>query len=454
MKVYDVVVLGSGCGLELVEQSSARGLSVALVEPGPYGGTCLNVGCIPSKMLISSADVIADLERASKLGVEMRVEHIDFTGIMQRMRDSRAASNEHLAQAIEDLGGIDVYRATGRFVGVREIEAGGARFSGEKVFVAVGGRPALPSIPGLNEVDYLTNETLLEMEALPGSLIVLGGGYIATEYAHFFAAMGTEVTVLEMEEHLVAGEEEEISHVLAEELSLRMTVATGMKAEKVSKTNSGVTVEALDTRTGKYEAYEAERLLVALGRVPNSDVVEAEKSGIELDERGYITVDSYMRTSQPGIWAIGDINGKSMFRHSANVMALVAAADALEDRRVAMDYSALPHAIYSYPQVASVGLTEKQAEAAGLEFMVARAPYTSTAKGEAIAEDVGFAKAIVEKGTERILGFHIVGPHAPILIQEVVNAMESGGHVDEVVRGVHIHPSLSELIPSVLAELG
>jgi dihydrolipoamide dehydrogenase len=161
-----------------------------------------------------------------------------------------------------------------------------------------------------------------------------------------------------------------------------------------------------------------------------------------------------MRTSQDGVWAMGDINGKSMFRHSANVMGLVAAADALDGRQIAMDYSAIPHAVYSYPQIASVGMTEAQALEAGLHFTVARAPYTSTAKGEALAEDAGFAKAIIERDSERILGFHIIGPHAPILIQEVVNAMQSGGHVNELVRGVHIHPSLSELIPSVLAELG
>jgi len=453
MKDYDIIVLGSGCGLELVEQGSSRGLSVALVEPGPLGGTCLNVGCIPSKMLIATADIIAEQDRASKLGVEMYVESIDFAGIMQRMRDSRAASGEHLGQSVSDLPGVDLYKTSGAFVDSHEIVVDGQRISGKQVFVAVGGRPFVPPIKGLADVDCLTNESLLEMAELPESMIILGGGYIAVEYCHFFSAMGVEVTVLEMADRLVTGEEEEISTVLKEELSHRVTIATGMKAEEVQRTSTGVRVVARNTQTGESASYEARSLLVAVGRRPNSDVVAADKAGLRMDRRGNIEVDEYMRTNQPGVWAIGDINGKSMFRHSANVMALIAAADALHGRQIAMDYSAIPHAVYSYPQIASVGMTEAQALEAGLEFMVARAPYTSTAKGEALAEDAGFAKAIVEKQTERILGFHIIGPHAPILLQEVVNAMESGGHVDELVRGVHIHPSLSELIPSVLAEL-
>jgi len=454
MKDYDILVLGSGCGLELVEQGSSRGLSVALVEPGPLGGTCLNVGCIPSKMLIATADIIAERDRASKLGVEMRVESIDFAGIMQRMRDSRAASSEHLEQSIVDLLGVDLYKAPGSFVGSHEVEVDGQRIGGKQVFVGVGGRPFVPPIKGLADVDYLTNESLLALTERPASMIILGGGYIAVEYCHFFSAMGVEVTVLEMADRLVTGEEEEVSAVLKEELSHRVTIATDMKAEEVQRTSAGVRVVARHTDTGESMAYEAQSLLVAVGRVPNSDAVGAEKAGLHMDGRDNIEVDEYMRTNQADVWAIGDINGRSMFRHSANVMALIAAADALDGRQIAMDYSAIPHAVYSYPQIASVGMTEAQALEAGLHFTVARAPYTSTAKGEALAEDAGFAKAIIERDSERILGFHIIGPHAPILIQEVVNAMQSGGHVNELVRGVHIHPSLSELIPSVLAELG
>lgn len=454
MKDYDIIVLGSGSGLELVQQGSARGLSVALVEPAAFGGTCLNVGCIPSKMLIATADIIVEQYRASRLGVELHVRNIDFPGIMQRMRDSRASSNEQLEASIGDLPGVDLYRAAGTFTGPHEVDVDGQQISGRQVFVGVGGRPFIPPIKGLSDVDYLTNETLLEMTELPESMVILGGGYIAVEYGHFFSAMGVQVTILEMADRLVMAEEEEISAVLEEELSARVRIATGMKAEEVQKTSAGVKVVARGTQTGESATYEAEALLVAVGRIPNSDTVAAERAGFLLDRHGNMKVDEYMRTSQPGVWAIGDINGKSMFRHSANVMALVAAADALEERQIPMKYDAIPYAVYSYPQIASVGLTEAQAREAGLEFIVARAPYTSTAKGEALAEDAGFAKAIVERDSERILGFHIIGLHAPILIQEVVNAMQSGGHVDELIRGVHIHPSLSELIPSVLAELG
>jgi len=216
----------------------------------------------------------------------------------------------------------------------------------------------------------------------------------------------------------------------------------------VARSGNGVMVKARMADGGKTRSFRAERLLVAVGRRSNADEIAAEKAGIAMDRRGFIEVDGQLRTNQEGVFAVGDINGKAMFRHAANVQAAVAAANGLAGESIEMDYHALPHAAYSWPQIASVGLTEAQAREAGLDVTPLLTPYSSVAKGEALAEDTGFTKVVVENGTERIVGFHIIGPYAPILIQEVVNAMQSGGNLDEIARGVHIHPELTELIPS------
>ncbi|MBE9506393.1 MAG: FAD-dependent oxidoreductase, partial [Chloroflexi bacterium] len=224
--------------------------------------------------------------------------------------------------------------------------------------------------------------------------------------------------------------------------------------ESVAQRDGLVEVTARSEKSGQTAVFDAQRILVAVGRRPNTDLLEVGKGGIETDAHGYVLVDEYMRTNQVGTYAVGDVNGRSMFRHSANVMAQVAAASAFDSAEVAMDYHAIPHAVYSSPQIASVGLTEARARELGHDIVVTRTPYADTAKGEAIAEEVGFTKAIVENESQQILGFHIIGPHAAILIQEVVNAMQSGGHLDEIARAIHIHPALSELVPSSFSDRG
>jgi len=448
MQQYDVLVLGSGCGLDIARQAAAGGKRVALIEPGPLGGTCVNVGCIPSKMLIAPADMVVEQQRARRLGVKATVESIDAASIMRRMRKGRAASQSHLRHSIRELDGVDHLRAAGKFVSRGVVDVAGKRVSAPLIFIAAGARPSVPPIPGLESVDHLTNDSLLELTNLPESLIIMGGGYIAVEFCHFFAAMGTRVTILEMADRLVMSEEPEISASLKEELSKRARIVTGARVEAVASRRDGVSVTARMGEGGKIASYHAARLLVAVGRRSNADLLQVDKAGILTDKRGFVEVDGHMRTNAAGVYAVGDINGKAMFRHAANVQAMVAAANALDGADVEMDYHALPHAVYSWPQIASVGLTEAQAREAGHEVTTLLTPYSSVAKGEALDENVGFTKVVMKSGTETILGFHIIGPYAPILIQEVVNAMQSGGHLDEIARGVHIHPELTELIPT------
>lgn len=450
MKEYDVIVIGSGSGALIAEEAAEKGLKTALIEKGPLvGGTCLNWGCIPSKQLIWVADSIVAIQEAARLRVTADITDIDFTAVMERMRESRAHSQEHLRGGLDASEDIDFYYGEGRFTEAYTLEVKGETLKGRKIFIASGSRPLVPPIKGLDTVDYLTNESTLELTEKPESLIIIGGGYIAVEFGHFFAAVGTQVTMLEMADRLILSEEPEVAALLEKKLKQRMAVQTGVQAGEVISSDGGVTVVTTEKKTGQERRFTAQRLLVAVGRRSNADLIDAAKAGIELDARGFIKTNELMETNVADIYAVGDANGQQMFTHMANREAAIVAHNVLNGTDMAVDYRVVPHAVYSHPQIASVGMLEADARK-DHDIVVAVTPYYDTAKGEAMLEEDGFAKAIIDKKTETILGFHIIGPYAPELIQEVVNAMTSGGDGDELNEGIHIHPALSELIPTAI----
>ncbi len=451
MKEYDVAVIGSGCGMTIADEALGHGLRVAVVDKGPLGGTCLNLGCIPSKMLIYAADRAVEIQEARKLGIEAEIKRIDFGSIMERMRESVKEGQNYIRRGIAESKKLDLYEGEGHFVADNTIEVNGQKIKGEKVFIASGSRPFVPLIKGVESVAYWTNETVLRLEEKPDSLIIIGGGYIAVEYGHFFAAMGTRVTILEMADRLVLAEEPEIADLLRKQLSRRMEVHTGATAEEVKKNGDGVAV-VVKTGDGKRREFRAQRLLVAVGRRSNADLLKLENTGVQMDQRGFIKVNEYLETSKKDIFAVGDVNGLQMFTHAANRQAALVLDNALHGSKTKVDLSVTPHAVYSHPQIASVGLTEEKARK-GHRILLGRAKYFSVAKGEAMMEEEGFAKAIVERKTRKLLGFHIIGPFAPELIQEVTNAMASGGQMDCIFNGMHIHPALNELIEAALGKL-
>lgn len=452
MKEYDVIVIGSGCGMNIINETLAHGFSTALVDKGPLGGTCPNFGCIPSKILIFPADRIAEIEEAKRLGIEVEISNIDFGFIMERMRKSLRENQQHMRDSLSHIENLDFFEGEGRFTGEYTIEVNGEEIKGEKIFIASGSRPLIPPIKGLDSVDFLTNETVLQLKERPDSLIIIGGGYIAVEYGHFFAAMGTRVTILEMADRLVLAEEPEISELLGRELSRRIDVRTGIQAEEVQKGDHGVTVLAGELKNGGKKEFTAQKILVAVGRRSNADLLKLENTGVEIDKKGFIKVNEYLETTRKNIYAVGDANGQQMFTHVANRESVLAADNAIHGNKLKMDYSAAPHAVYSHPQIASVGLTEEAARKYH-RVLVGKAMYSDVAKGEAMMEENGFAKAVVSADTEKILGFHIIGPYAPILIQELVNAMASGGGIAHLQAGMHIHPELPELILNTFANL-
>ncbi len=452
MKRYDAIVIGSGCGLNIVEEALSHGLKVALVDKGPPCGTCPNLGCIPSKMLIFAADRITEIQEAKKLGIAADIKNIDFNAIMERMRASVRKGQEEIRQGLSSAPNLDFYEGEGNFTGAYTLEVNGEQLRGEKIFIAAGSRPLIPPLKGLDGVDFLTNENLLQLSERPENLIIIGGGYVAVEYGHFFAAMGTRVTMLEMADRLVLAEEPEVSDLLKRELAKRMEVQTGVRAEEVKQNGSDVTVVVNDAKTGRKKEFTARQVLVAVGRRSNADLLKVEKTGVEVDKKGFVKVNDYLETAKKNIFAVGDINGQQMFTHVANAEAALAAHNALHGARIKMDYSAAPHAVYSHPQIASVGLTEESARKAH-QILVGKAKYSSVAQGEAMMEENGFAKAIVEAKSEKILGFHIIGPYAPILIQEVINVMAAAGNINHLQTGMHIHPALPELIVKTLNNL-
>lgn len=453
MKSYDVIVIGSGAGAIISDEAASKGFKTALIDKGPLiGGTCLNWGCIPSKMLIYTADRIVEIEEASKLGIEATITNVDFHSIMERMRKSRQESQVHVREGIKQSSNLDFYEGEGYFVGDRLLEVNKEKLKGERIFIASGSRPFIPPIKGSENVDYLTNESVLELKERPDSLIIIGGGYIAVEFGHFFAAMGTEVTILEMADRLVLSEEPEISDLLKGELGKHMEVYTNALAEEVKQCEHGIVVVTKDTNTAKRREFAAQRIMMAVGRRSNADILKVENTGVETDKKGFIKVNEYLETNRKDIFAIGDANGQQMFRHMANREAEIVTQNAFYNTNIKVDYSAVPHAVYSHPQVASVGLTEAKARE-DHDIFIGRTKYFDTAKGEAMMEKQGFAKAIIDKDSRDILGFHVIGTYAPELIQEVVNAMTSGGQIEEINQGIHIHPALSELVQYTLNSL-
>ncbi len=410
-------MIGSGAGASIVERALSQGLRVALVDKGPIGGTCLNVGCIPSKMLIFPADRVVEVGNSKKLGITAEVKDIDFKAIMKRMRSIVDEDQTQMRTGLKSLEGLDLFESEARFVDDYTLNIGNEKIKGEKIFIATGARPLIPKIKGLDKLGYLTNETALQLIKRPKSMIIIGGGYVATEFAHFFSAVGTDVTILQRGSLLVPGEEPEISELLKKSMGKRMNIHTDTEAIEVRYENGLVTVVGREKKKEDLIDFTAEKLMVAAGRRSNADLLEVEKSGVHTDKRGYIAVNGLLETSKKRIWTIGDATGREMFRHVANEEAEVAWHNSAgSEHKAEMDYSATPHAVFTYPQIASVGLREADARKIGGEILVGRAMYSEVAKGVAMMEEDAFAKAIVDKESLKILGFHIIGPFAAILI--------------------------------------
>jgi mycothione reductase len=454
MEEFDVLVIGAGSGMIVASNAIANGLKTAVVESGPMGGTCVNRGCIPSKMLIYPADVATEIHEATNINVNATINAIGFERIMNRMHQFVTEDSQHQAISVEATPNLTWFKDIGAFISDYTMKIGEHVIRADKIFIVSGARPGIPPIKGIDDVNYLTSDTVLELKNLPKSMIIIGGGYIAAEYSHFFSSISTRVTIVQRSSRLLPEEEPEISDLLKEEMDKRMKIFTNYEAFEVEEKHGVKTVKARNRETGNLKEFSAEALLIAAGRVPNSDLLKPEKTGVELDERGYVKVNKYLETGKRNIWAFGDAIGKEMFKHVANYEAEIAWHNAIHDHKVEMDYSAAPHAVFAHPQVASVGLKEAEAKQKGYKILVGKAFYKDTALGAAMGEPEGFVKVIVEQGSGKILGGHIIGPFASMLIQEIINAMASGDKTFlPIIRSMHIHPAMPEVVQKAFSNL-
>ncbi|WP_327053714.1 dihydrolipoyl dehydrogenase [Halomicrococcus gelatinilyticus] len=446
MQEFDFVVVGSGSGLDVASTAVRQGLDVAVVEEGPLGGTCLNRGCIPSKMLIHRADLAEEIRDASAFGIDATIEDVDFAGMVEEVTDDVAGDAESIERGLRASEHHTLFHERGRFVDERTLEVGDERIRGETVLVAAGTRPKIPDIDGIDDVSYLTSKAALELQERPDRLIVVGGGYIAAELGHFFGAFGTDVSIVGRRDVLLPDEDREVSETFTEVFARDHDVYAGYEATAVSEDGGDITVRA----EGPDDAVEvtADELLVAAGRQPNTDTLNVEAAGIETDEEGFVETNEYLETTADDVWALGDIVGNYLYKHSANHEARYVARNALgRGEKQPVDYTAMPHAVFSSPQVAGVGRTEQELRDAAREFAVRTYEYGDTAMGQALMEDDGFVKVLADPEDAAILGCHIVGPDASSIVHEVVVAMTSGsGTVHDVRETIHVHPALNEVV--------
>ncbi|MBC7127684.1 MAG: dihydrolipoyl dehydrogenase [Candidatus Methanosuratincola petrocarbonis] len=448
MRHFDLIVIGSGSGLDVAVAAANRGLRVAIVEKGPLGGTCLNRGCIPSKMLIHSADLVEEIRGAGRFGIKVKGYEVDYPAIVDRVTSEVDSESKSIENALMSSENPVLFKGLGKFTGRKVIEINGEEITAEKILIAAGTRPKIPEIEGLRESGFITSDEALRLREQPKTLAIIGGGYIAAELAHFFGSLGTEVHIIHRKELLLSSEDEEVARAFTGIASKKYRVYTSSEPVSVRREGSSFEIAVKDLRTSSIVTVRSDQLLVAAGRSPNSDLLDLGKTGVQVDPRGYIKVNEYLETTVPGIYALGDIIGKYQFKHAANLEAEYALQNILSpEEKVPVDYTAMPHAIFTSPQIASVGSTEQELRSKGIEYIAAKWRYLDSGMGKAIEDHDGFVKFLYDKKTLKILGCHIMGTDAATLIHEVIVAMKSGqGDAFSIIDAVHIHPALSEVI--------
>ena len=460
MKKFDLIVIGSGSGLDVANAAAIeKGFKVAIFEKDKLGGTCLNRGCIPSKLLIHSADIIEIIKKADVFGITVKDYTIDFQQIVNRVDKIVNTESNEIKKGLQASKNPQLFLQECKFIGEKKILIANDKIiTSDTILIASGTRPNIPNIKGLKNVEYITSNEALRLKQQPKSLTIIGGGYIACELAHFFGSLGTKINIIQRNDLLIPNEDTDISTRLTNIFSKKYNIYLGYNAELVfydskdknSLHNTKIINVIAKNKFGNYVKVSSDQLLIAIGRIPNSDLLNIEKSGVKINERGFIVVDEYLETNIRGIFALGDIVGKYQFKHNANNEAQFAYNNIVHpDKKIPVNYTAMPHAIFTNPQIAAVGYTEQQLTKEKIEYEKSIYPYIQTGMGQVIEDKEGFVKFLIDKRNRTILGCHIMGTNASILIHEVLVAMRIGkdeGKIDNITRTIHIHPSLSEVI--------
>ncbi len=452
MKRYDLIIIGSGSAMNIVDpmiQANPK-IKIAVIDKDEPGGICLTRGCIPSKILLYPAELIRLIEEANELGVEADIKKIDFKGIMDRMRTLIYKDIDSIREGLSNSESIDYYHEIAEFVSPYTFKVGKETINSKMIFLTLGSGIIIPPIKGIEETGYLTSDTALKLSTLPKSLAIIGGGYIAAEFGHFFASMGSKVTIIGRNPQFLPEEEPEVSALAKSELGKHIEIFCGQEVQEAEKlTNGNKRLIAGDRKTGKKMDVEAREIMIASGRGPLTTLLHPEKGGIRTTEKGWIWVNEYLETSQPNIWSFGDADGTYPFRHVANYESEVVYYNAILKRKVKVDYHAIPHAVFTYPEIGSVGLREKEAIAQYGEnnIMIGYWKYEDTAKGEAMNVKDYFVKVIINGQSQTILGAHIIGPQASVLVQEIINVMYTPDRSALTIgEAIHIHPAMNEVV--------
>ncbi len=452
---FDLIIVGTGSGNSVLDERFA-GLRVAIVERDTFGGTCLNVGCIPTKMFVYSADLAATPAASAKLGVDAELVGVRWTDVRDRIFgriDPIAAGGRDYRMTHADNAGVTVYEGTARFTGPRRLAVSGydEEITADRIVLANGSRPV--THPALADIDYHTSDTVMRIDELPRRMVIVGTGFVATEFAHVFSAFGVDVTIIGRSGALLRHEDEDISKRFTELGGQRWDLRMNRTVRGASRVDGGFRVD-LSGPDGP-ESVETDLVLVAIGRVPNSDTLDLPKAGIEVDPDGRVVVDATQRTTAEGVWALGDISSPYELKHVANHEARVVQHNLLHpESPIESDHRFVPHAVFSSPQVASVGLTEQEARDLGVAYVKSTQDYAGIAYGWAMEDTTGFAKLLADPASGQLLGAHIIGPQASTLIQPLIQAMSFGLDARSMAKGQYwIHPAMPELVENALLNL-
>jgi pyruvate/2-oxoglutarate dehydrogenase complex dihydrolipoamide dehydrogenase (E3) component len=454
LATYDAIVIGTGqAGPPLARRLAAVGMTVAVIERGVFGGTCVNTGCIPTKTLVASAHAAHIVRRAGEFGVGLEGPvHVDMPRVKARKDRISGQSRVGVEQSLRSLANSTVYQGHGRFVAPHEVRVGDAVLAAERVFINVGGRASVPILPGLDQVPYLTNSSMMALDFVPHHLVIVGGSYVGLEFAQIYRRFGSEVTVVEMAPRLVHREDPDVSAAIAEIVESE-GIGLRVKAECIQLARSGEDVlVGLDCTDGPAEI-RGSHLLLAVGRRPNTDDLGLDKAGITRDERGYIIVDDELRTNVAGVWALGDCNGKGAFTHTAYNDFEIVAANLLdgESRRVSDRITA--YALYTDPPLGRAGMTEAEVRNSGKPALIATRPMTRVGRAVEKGETAGFMKVLADADSKQILGASLLGTGCDEVIHGILDLMYAKAPYTLLQRAMPIHPTVSELLPTLLGDL-
>jgi mycothione reductase len=445
MKHYDIVVIGGGGGMKIALSAASMGLKTALVEQDSVGGTCLNRGCIPSKMLIYPTELPELIRKSSRINVISDPNiRVDFPALIKRISETVDTMSSDQLSKIKNTPNLDFYPMHAKFIADRILKAGENKLAADKVFITTGAKPKIPNIPGLVETPFMTSREALRFSNLPKHMIVIGAGYISIELGSAYAAAGTDVEFI-VRSSVLRQEDKDIAEIFSDVFSKTHLVHTGFVPVQVNHNANSFSVTCKST-SGRQRVLTGDALLVATGVLPCTNDLELQNTGINTNEKGFIQVNKFLQTDVEGVYALGDCVGNYLYRHTANYEADYLIRKVLQRRDDGpIDYGPVPHAVFSVPEIAGVGITEQQAIEQCKDYVVGKASYVDSNAGLARGYEYGFVKVLVEHHTRRILGAHILGDEASDMIHLFIAMMKKEGTLDDMLGMIFIHPALPEI---------